>query len=238
MTAAQQNRQPKGIPTGGRFAPDTHAEPEVQLGADDYRPTVIQVGSLKVSNYSYRNEPMPAWPESLPQPEPYIVFDDGRPQVVLAVEGLPEVTFWRSDMDESCSSFDNGDEEWPDVDDEVTEEVQEYGNELCNRVQDHVYGITMEACQAPGVQKAIMDDALLRAPEAEQTHREKALDRAERAIAAAGASEDDPESDLADMLANLRHYADKHGLDFGAVDGRAYRYYADEIADPDFDTSY
>lgn len=237
MTAAPQGRQPKGIPTGGQFAPDTHAEPDIRLGG--YAPATINIGSLGVENYSFRGEPMPEWPASLPAPQPWFDFDDGRPVVFVEVDGHEHLKVWKSDNDELLSSFDDDASHWDEVDEGDRDQALEYGQELLERVDGHTYGVMLGACNAPGVKKAILDDCLDREPEPdpERTYRELALDRAGRAIEAAGTS-GDPETDLADMLANLRHFADRHGLDFGEIDGRAYRYYSDEVSDPDFDTTY
>lgn len=233
MTAAQQNRQPRGIPTGGRFAPDAHAEPEVALERRGY-----PEGHLLHGCYSYRGaEAMPAWPASLPEPKASIDLEHGT-QLYLEIEGHEMPHFWGDEYD-SYSTLETEPEHWPELDEETREAVAEYGAELRRRADTHVHGLAARAISDTAVQKAILDDCLGREPETEpeMTYREHAHNRAERAMEAAGTS-GDPESDLADMLANLRHFADKHGLDFADADRRAYGYYTEESSDPDFDTAF
>ena len=237
MSTSIQKRQPAGRPIGGQFAATEHAESAVQLASSPT--TSISDPSLEVSNYSYRGELLPEWPESLPAPDVTFEFDDGRPELYVTVEGAGSASFWKSEYGEHFSSFDAETDLWPGVSDEDREQAVEHCNALMDRVEEHVYGITISACTQPSVRKAILGDALGRdrEPEPEPTHREQAHRRAEKAMDAAGTS-GDPETDLADMLANLRHFADKHGLDFGEQDERAYRYYSDERSDPNFDTAY
>ena len=49
-----QSRRPAGTPTGGQFAPETHAEPEVTLGAQppglESTPTADAVGIVRWRN--------------------------------------------------------------------------------------------------------------------------------------------------------------------------------------------
>jgi hypothetical protein len=58
--------------------------------------------------------------------------------------------------------------------------------------------------------------------------------RAERILCAAAAVEaynenkDEPETIAADMLADLRHYCDAHGLDFADCDRRGQDHYTNE----------
>lgn len=54
---------------------------------------------------------------------------------------------------------------------------------------------------------------------------------AKRALHAAYREENDPETRIVDLLADLRHLCDRLRLDFGDLDGQAHYHYLEDLAD-------
>lgn len=106
MTTA--DRQPKGIPAGGQFAPSAHGEPDVDLVKPARRPE------------------LDGWPEDLPEPElDFRVTDEGQ---ILTSATLPNGDFlevWdRNDGSDGYASHALG--EWDGADDDDIEQAEEW----------------------------------------------------------------------------------------------------------------
>lgn len=145
------DRQPKGIPAGGQFAPSAHSEPELDLAKPARRPE------------------MEGWPESLPEPElSFRVTDEG--QIVTSAE-VPSGDFievWdKNDGSDGYDSHALG--EWDGADDDDIEQAEEWltGRHIgivaqvraeekaaVERARARIMG------QATGIAKPVTDDEL------------------------------------------------------------------------------
>ncbi|GAA4034584.1 hypothetical protein GCM10023063_18370 [Arthrobacter methylotrophus] len=106
MTTA--DRQPKGIPAGGQFAPSAHGEPEMSLTTPARRPE------------------LDGWPEDLPEPElGFHVTDEGQ---ILSSATLPNGDFievWeKSNGSDGYDGHTFG--EWDGADDENLEQAEQW----------------------------------------------------------------------------------------------------------------
>lgn len=102
------DRQPKGIPAGGQFAPSAHSEPELDLAKPARRPE------------------MEGWPESFPEPElSFRVTEEG--QIITSAE-IPNGDFievWeKNDGSDGYDSHALG--EWDGADDDDIEQAEEW----------------------------------------------------------------------------------------------------------------
>jgi hypothetical protein len=106
MTTA--DRQPKGIPAGGQFAPSAHGEPDVTLAPPGRRPE------------------LDGWPESLPEPElSFHVTDEGRIITTATAPSGDSIEVW--DKDNGSDGYEShalG--EWDGADDDDIEQAEEW----------------------------------------------------------------------------------------------------------------
>lgn len=90
-------RQPQGIPVGGQFAANSHAEPGFGLNASDPAVSVpLQGGRVDLHESSFGS--LPELPASVGTPE--VTFDfnmDGKLETHVSVDGST-MSFWFDDM--------------------------------------------------------------------------------------------------------------------------------------------
>jgi hypothetical protein len=101
-------RQPKGIPTGGQFAPSAHREPDVNLSTMARRPE------------------LDGWPESLPEPElSFRVTDEGQIITSATAPSGDYIEVWeKNDGSDGYASHALG--EWDGADDDDIEQAEEW----------------------------------------------------------------------------------------------------------------
>lgn len=156
------SRQPQGIPTGGQFAPDTRAEPTIDLSpAGDQTYTAQLTGTVELRNASF--DQLPEWPAGLPEPEVSFDFSDGKCETNITVENKM-MTFWDSDGDGTINDTDNGNNRWEDFDEEDQEKALEWGKRVHQRIDSSTYGIMIEASHQPAVHDIILAHALGKDP--------------------------------------------------------------------------
>lgn len=153
---AEPNRQPLGIPVGGQFAPNAHAEPGVTLTRPEpVTYTAPLTGSVELSIASH--DELPDWPENLPTPEVNFGFDNGKAETYVVVDGKM-MTFWDSDHG-IINDTDTGSNAWEDFDEEDQEAALEWGKAVHERVDNATYGVMMEGSHSPAVKDIILAQA-------------------------------------------------------------------------------
>lgn len=234
------NRQPAGQPTGGQFATTERAESGVALTAETspeaFRAEVPIVAHFTLDAKHY--DPLPEWPEGVPQPEVYWEYDDGEVETSFTFPSGDRVKCW-SRNDENFSSLqDHGEEVAELADEDAKWTAHEWMGEVHNRVEAGAYGAAV-ATQTGEVQQAILAAALGRPqPAAQRTQTEKALARANAMLEAfnprsAGLDfahePGDRRPALRDMLTDLRYLADHYGVDFDDVASASGEFYEAEL---------
>lgn len=97
-------RQPKGLPTGGRFAAAAHSESEVSLAAAPRRPE------------------LEGWPTHLPEPEVSIhLGDDGAITTSVSIDGETAIDVWNPGEDVHSVETSNFEMGWSEEDQEQAE---------------------------------------------------------------------------------------------------------------------
>jgi hypothetical protein len=162
MTAA---RQPKGVPVGGQFAPDTRTEPTINLSPAGERIHTAELSTtVKLRNADF--DQLPAWPDTMPQPTVSFDFSDGKCETNITVDDKM-MCFWDSDSDGTINDTDNGTNPWEDFDEEDQEMALEWGKCVHQRIDSSTYGIMIEASNTPAVRSIILDHALGKEPATE-----------------------------------------------------------------------
>ena len=149
MTTA--DRQPKGIPAGGQFAPSAHGEPGVSLTVPGRRPE------------------LEGWPESLPEPElNFHVNDEGQITTTAIVPSGDSIEVWSKD-DGSDGHDGHALGEWDGADDDdigqaqnwltgrhigITEQIRTEEKAAVERARARILG------RATGIAAPAMDEEL------------------------------------------------------------------------------
>lgn len=225
------NRQPSGQPTGGQFATTARTESGVALAperpAADFRAEVPIVAHFTVD--SAHHDPLPEWPEGVPQPEVYWEYDDGSVETSFTFPSGDRVKFWTHNDENYSSAHDHGEQPSELVHEELQWVAHEWMSAVHDRVEAGAYGAVV-ATQTGEVQQAVIAAALGKPqPAKDRTPTDEALARAHAMLEAfnpraAGLDfahePDDRRPALRDMLTDLRYLADLYGIDFDdAVDG-------------------
>lgn len=236
-----QNRQPAGIPVGGQFAASARTEPDVTLAQDlpdeAYRAEVPIVAHFTVDRNHH--DPLPEWPEGVPQPDVSFEYDDGELETTFTFESGVSVRFWTVNDENHSTLLDEGDQVTElDSDPDAWWAAREWMDAVHNRVESAAYGAAV-ATQTGAVQEAILANALGRPqPAALRTPTDQALARAHAMLEAwnpKAASLDfrndarDRDLVMRDMLTDLRYLADLYGVDFDGAAGASRRVYTHEI---------
>lgn len=230
-----QNRQPSGQPTGGQFATTARTESGVALDAppaEAFRAEVPVVAHFTLD--STWNDPLPEWPEDVPQPEVYWEYDDGNVETTFTFPSGDSVKFWTHGDENYSTALDVGEYPAELGEDDVQWVAHEWMSEVHNRVEAGAYGAAV-ATQTGEVQQAVIANALGRPqPTHERTPTDQARARAHRMLEAwnpktAGLDfahePGDRRPALRDMLTDLRYLADQYGIDFDdVVDGSGAAY--------------
>lgn len=234
-------RQPKGVPTGGQFAPSAYGESDLQLvrGYDtEHSAQLVQHVTFHTSRF---DTPMP-WPTHLPEPEVSYDFDDGKVRTFLKV-GDHEITFHEG-YDGTQNDLENGfDFDYDSVDesyssgadnkannrlsDEDRDAIVDWGTEVHQKIDARTYSVMMDSANDPKVREALMASVLGKDEPQDLPLPERSAQKISSALAMwedAG----DPQSKVRDLLTDLRHYADKEGVDIYAAMDASHDYYRHE----------
>ena len=235
-----QNRQPSGQPTGGQFATTARTESGVALISDlpdsAFRTEVPVVAHFTLD--SKWNDPLPDWPEGIPEPEVSWEYDDGAVETSFTFPSGDRVRFWSRDDENYSSLYDHAEKVSELDDDEVEASAHEWMSEVHNRVEAGAYGAVV-ATQTGEVQQAVIANALGQPqPAAQRSMTDAALARGHAMLEAfnpraAGLDPRNDENDrraaIRDMLTDLRYLADLYGVDFDDVASASGEFYEEEL---------
>jgi len=238
IDANGSKHEPAGI-NGGQFAVQAKAAPETTL--KDPRP--VRVGVMGVATlFPYGVEPLPQWPESLPEPSTSYSWDeDGHLEVAIAF-GPDTLTVWGSPGGAS-DSFSELPGEFDHIPDATREQAAAYGHRMHSNVA-YLTGEVQYAAHTGTVRSAVLAAAKGEREPVElydsedptsRTPAQRATTRTEAGLAA-WFGEDVHESTLQDVLTDLLHYADAQGIspaEFGGIFYRAQTIQRNEIESPE-----
>ncbi|MET4143780.1 hypothetical protein [Arthrobacter sp. UYCo732] len=237
-------RQPQGIPVGGQFAPTTHAEPGFDLHDSSPAVPVAFQGSIDLRESAYGS--LPPLPASVGTPE--VTFDfniDGKLETHVTVDGST-LTFWNDDMaDEITNTIESGrsgeDESapWSNI---AEYEDWEQARTWAESVHERIYGANLDVMTTAATQDAarasIISFATCRSkPAPDLTPEQSSAKRAAAAVAIVDEGQG-KEYAMRDLFTDLRHYADKHGIDIYKAMDDSLGLYQHETTDPSFKEGY
>lgn len=246
----QIKRVAAGVPAGGEFAAHNRPDADLQLERDRARANLY--GAVAVSSPLFWEE-LPTWPANVPEPELSVVEWDDEPGTFTLYGKMGEgrnlvtVGVYRQGED-VLNTIDDGLEDTP-YDEETEEQIVAYLSAVRQRVE-LVDSQILSAARAK-FEGEMLDIALGRyeqpaIPTPTQPLSmagdsiETARVRAHQMLAAHGyidqgeGPKEAMQQAIADAMANLRHLADQHGIDFDEVASKADAYYDTELIDARF----
>ena len=244
MTTSISARQPAGIPSGGQFAPTTHTEPAVALGTFAHATPVPFQGSFDLKESEFGS--LPQLPAAAGTPEVDFGFDiDGKLETRVTVGGST-MTFWFDEMNgEITNTVEAGylteDDMIPwgslNTEDDLAQ-TRAWAESVHERIDGSTYHLLSDATGSEQTRRPIIEFAAGRSePAAAPTPQQSST---QRAAAAMAICEDGQGADITmrDLLTDLRHYADAHGIDIYEAMDKSHGYYLHEKADPSFKEGY
>lgn len=237
-------RQPQGIPAGGQFAPTSHSEPAVGLGGSSPAVPVEFRGSIDLRESEFGR--LPELPASVGTPEVTFGFDiDGNLETRVAVDGST-MAFWTDPMtDEITNTIESGHSGEGEIAPWSTiasyddfEKTRTWAESVHERIDGATFGVLADATTAAGTKEAIVAFATGNAAPAEKPTPQQ--ESARRAAAAMAVCEEGQGADITmrDLLTDLRHYADAHGIDINQAFESSFVYHRHEKTDPTFKEGY
>lgn len=175
---------------------------------------------------------LPEWPQSLPEPQIGFGFDEeGRIYMEISNPQTDSVDFY------SEGSYEELLEAYPDLDDEQQNGLDAWVSAVFGRGRQVASALS---------QRAVTEETFTQISEFAQgsepassagtgvSHQDRAASIMQEGLSGYLRPADDPEdkeSSFADVLANLRHYAAKHGIDFDSASEQAAGFFAEEQAE-------
>lgn len=227
-------RQPQGIPVGGQFAPTTHTEPDIGLNTAAQAVSVPFQGSIDLHERAFGS--LPALPASVGTPEVAFGFNiDGKLETHVTVGGS-KMSFWNNDMaDEITNTVESGrsgeheEAPWSGI---TEYEDWQQTRTWAESVHERIHGATLEvmstAVDTQAARASIIGFATGRAGDLTKlTPLQDSSSRAAAAIAVADEGQG-KEATMRDLLTDLRHYADAHGIDIDKALEESANYFRHE----------
>lgn len=248
MSTDNTKRQPAGIPVGGQFASHDRADAQITLPTGPPRAQLEGFIVALPHRFDADREPLPAYPAGLAEPKLSYVYGDDHPSTIYLsaeIDGV-RVTVWLDEQGDRGDSINDSEEE-TGYDLDTDEQLLEWLHEARERIDitqhavnmvsldafhDKVLAVALGTAEEPNTPTPVLKvDFDYDDPAAVTAHN---ADRAHRMLAAAGLLDQGDitqgaiETGIRDAVANLRHLADRYGIDFDEVEDYAQRMADDE----------
>lgn len=224
----------------GKYSFKQQSEAGVALAAPAQAAPLSFQGQASLDPSVYAD--LPELPARVGTPEVTFDFSDEGKLETHVTLGDTTLSFWKDDMDgETTNSIESGNSDvdvapWSHIQDmEDFQQARTWGEAVHERIEGATSQILESAVQADSARHSIVAFATGQSADEPEdlTPEQASAERSEHALSSYDSGEDDA-TRLQDLFTDLRHFADRRGIDLHEALDASYGNYFAEKNDPDF----